>query len=165
MLSGSLVLCRQVPKAGPAPPRTDVATVISDAQGRKRQQAYKTEIIGGVVVHTPIQVIRRKLWLLRWWEESVIFVWKGIVIVNFNKAVQHAAQPASLWRSDIFEAGGFVRWGENTDSYDETFQNDTEEPEGRDRKGNKPGVLRCSYCVKQGNVVSTQLVVANQRRG
>ncbi|TWW60365.1 Pleckstrin -like proteiny domain-containing family A member 2 [Takifugu flavidus] len=107
-----------VPKAGPASPRTDVATVISDPQGRKRQQAYKTEIIGGVVVHTPIQVIRRKLWLLH----------------------------------DIFEAGGFVRWGENTDSYDETFQNDTEEPEGRDRKGNRPGVLRCSYCVKQGNV-------------
>uniref|UniRef100_A0A674MD01 Pleckstrin homology domain containing A2 n=1 Tax=Takifugu rubripes TaxID=31033 RepID=A0A674MD01_TAKRU len=74
-----------VPKAGPASPRTDVAAVISDAQGRKRQQAYKTEIIGGVVVHTPIQ-------------------------------------------------------------------NDTEEPEGRDRKGNRPGVLRCSYCVKQGNV-------------
>ncbi|TNM89547.1 hypothetical protein fugu_003781 [Takifugu bimaculatus] len=75
----------RVPKAGPASPRTDVATVISDPQGRKRQQAYKTEIIGGVVVHTPIQ-------------------------------------------------------------------NDTEEPEGRDRKGNRPGVLRCSYCVKQGNV-------------
>lgn len=89
---------------------------------------------------------------------------KGTVIVNFNKALQHAAQPASLWRSDIFEGGGFVCWAANTDSYDETFQNDTEEPEGRDRKGNRPGVLRCSYCVKQGNVVSTQLVVADQRR-
>lgn len=43
---------------GPAPARTDVAAVIGDSQGGKRQQAYKTEIIGGVVVHTPIQVIR-----------------------------------------------------------------------------------------------------------
>ncbi|KAG8012064.1 Pleckstrin-like proteiny domain-containing family A member 2 [Nibea albiflora] len=74
-----------VPKAGPAPPRSDVTTVISDTQGGKRQQAYKTEIIGGVVVHTPIQ-------------------------------------------------------------------NESEETEGRERKGNRPGVLRCGYCVKQGNV-------------
>lgn len=58
MPSCSPVLCCQVPKASPAPPRTDVATMISDPQGGKRQQAYKTEIIGGVVVHTPIQVIR-----------------------------------------------------------------------------------------------------------
>lgn len=50
-----------VPKSGPAPPRSDVTTVISDTQGGKRQQAYKTEIIGGVVVHTPIQVIKWKL--------------------------------------------------------------------------------------------------------
>lgn len=46
----------QVPKSCPAPVRPDVTTVISDAQGGKRQQAYKAEIIGGVVVHTPIQV-------------------------------------------------------------------------------------------------------------
>lgn len=62
-----LLLCRQVPKSGPAPPRSDVTAVISDTQGGKRQQAYKTEIIGGVVVHTPIQVLKRKLkpmWLL-----------------------------------------------------------------------------------------------------
>lgn len=58
MLSSSLVLCRQVPRVGPAPTRTDVAAVIGETQGGKRQQAYKTEIIGGVVVHTPIQVIR-----------------------------------------------------------------------------------------------------------
>ncbi|XP_070821408.1 pleckstrin homology domain-containing family A member 2 [Chaetodon trifascialis] len=44
-----------VPKSGPAPLRSDVTAVISDTQGGKRQQAYKTEIIGGVVVHTPIQ--------------------------------------------------------------------------------------------------------------
>lgn len=34
------------------------------------------------------------------------------------------------------------------------FQNDNEETEGRERKGNRPGLLRCGYCVKQGNVVS-----------
>uniref|UniRef100_A0A4W6G9F7 Pleckstrin homology domain containing A2 n=1 Tax=Lates calcarifer TaxID=8187 RepID=A0A4W6G9F7_LATCA len=82
-----------VPKPGPAPPRSDVTAVISDTQGGKRQQAYKTEIIGGVVVHTPIQ------------------------------------------------DGGF----RNYDSY-----NGNED--GRERKGNRPGVLRCGYCVKQGNV-------------
>ncbi|XP_070690094.1 pleckstrin homology domain-containing family A member 2 [Pempheris klunzingeri] len=74
-----------VPKSGPAPPRSDVTAVISETQGGKRQQAYKTEIIGGVVVQTPIQ-------------------------------------------------------------------NECEETEGRERKGNRPGVLRCGYCVKQGNV-------------
>ncbi|XP_054466550.1 pleckstrin homology domain-containing family A member 2 [Anoplopoma fimbria] len=74
-----------VPKSGPATPRSVVTAVISDTQGGRRQQAYKTEIIGGVVVHTPIQ-------------------------------------------------------------------NESEETEGRERKGNKPGVLRCGYCVKQGNV-------------
>lgn len=58
MLSSSPVLCWQVPRAGPAPTRTDVAPLISDTPAGKRQQAYKTEIIGGVVVHTPIQVIR-----------------------------------------------------------------------------------------------------------
>uniref|UniRef100_A0A3Q3JE30 PH domain-containing protein n=1 Tax=Monopterus albus TaxID=43700 RepID=A0A3Q3JE30_MONAL len=51
----------------------------------KRQQAYKAEIIGGVVVHTPIQ-------------------------------------------------------------------NESDETEARERKSSRPGVLRCSYCVKQGNV-------------
>ncbi|XP_030594179.1 pleckstrin homology domain-containing family A member 2 isoform X1 [Archocentrus centrarchus] len=73
-----------VPKSCPAPVKSDVTAVISDAQGGKRQ-AYKAEIIGGVVVHTLIQ-------------------------------------------------------------------NDNEEAEGRERKGNRPGVLRCGYCVKQGNV-------------
>ncbi|KAK5910156.1 hypothetical protein CesoFtcFv8_004017 [Champsocephalus esox] len=74
-----------VPRSGPAPLRSDVTAVVSDAQGVKRQHAYKTEIIGGVVVHTPIQ-------------------------------------------------------------------NECEEAEGRERKGNRPGMLRCGYCVKQGNV-------------
>ncbi|XP_040897642.1 pleckstrin homology domain-containing family A member 2 [Toxotes jaculatrix] len=74
-----------VPKSFPAPARSDVTAVISDTQGGKKQQAYKTEIIGGVVVHTLIQ-------------------------------------------------------------------NESEEAEGRERKGNRPGVLRCGYCVKQGNV-------------
>ncbi|KAM4578428.1 pleckstrin homology domain-containing family A member 2 [Fundulus diaphanus] len=74
-----------VPKSCPAPPKSDVNAVISDSQGSRKQQAYKTEIIGGVVVHTPIQ-------------------------------------------------------------------NETEETEGREKKGNRPGVLRCGFCVKQGNV-------------
>lgn len=38
-----------------------MTAVISETQGGKRQQAYKAEIIGGVVVHTPIQVKQRKL--------------------------------------------------------------------------------------------------------
>ncbi|XP_073322192.1 pleckstrin homology domain-containing family A member 2 [Pagrus major] len=44
-----------VPKSGPAHPRPDVTAVINDTQRGRRQQAYKAEIIGGVVVHTPIQ--------------------------------------------------------------------------------------------------------------
>lgn len=36
------------------------------------------------------------------------------------------------------------------------FQNESEETEGREKKGNRPGVLRCGFCVKQGNVVSAQ---------
>ncbi|XP_056275760.1 pleckstrin homology domain-containing family A member 2 [Pseudoliparis swirei] len=44
-----------VPKSGPVPPRADVTKVISDTRGGRRPHAYKTEIIGGVVVHTPIQ--------------------------------------------------------------------------------------------------------------
>ncbi|XP_041643690.1 pleckstrin homology domain-containing family A member 2 [Cheilinus undulatus] len=74
-----------VPKPGPAPPRSDMTAVLKDPQGGKKQQAYKAEIIGGVVVHTPIQ-------------------------------------------------------------------NEGEDSEGRERKGSRPGVLRCGYCVKQGNV-------------
>uniref|UniRef100_A0A3Q3MDK8 Uncharacterized LOC113139506 n=1 Tax=Mastacembelus armatus TaxID=205130 RepID=A0A3Q3MDK8_9TELE len=92
-----------VPKPGPAPPRSDVTPVISDSQGGKRQQAYKTEIVGGVVVHTPIQ---------------------------------------------ISDCAGHSDHDENA----EMFQNESEETEGRERKGYRPGVLRCSYCVKQGNV-------------
>ncbi|KAJ3604075.1 hypothetical protein NHX12_028816 [Muraenolepis orangiensis] len=71
-----------VPKGGSLPLRSEVTAVISDPHGGRRQQAYKTEIIGGVVVHTPIQ-------------------------------------------------------------------NEGEESE---RKVNRPGVLRCGYCVKQGHV-------------
>ncbi|XP_029296187.1 LOW QUALITY PROTEIN: pleckstrin homology domain-containing family A member 2 [Cottoperca gobio] len=74
-----------VPKSGPAPPRSDVTALINEPQGVKKQQAYKTEIFGSVVVHTPIQ-------------------------------------------------------------------NESEETEGKERKGNRPGMLRCGYCVKQGNV-------------
>lgn len=74
-----------VPKPGSAPARPDVTAIISNPQqsnaGRK-QQAYKTEIIGGVVVHTPI----------------------------------------------------------------------LNEGEDEHRERSRPGVLRCGYCVKQGNV-------------
>uniref|UniRef100_A0A3B4B3Y4 PH domain-containing protein n=1 Tax=Periophthalmus magnuspinnatus TaxID=409849 RepID=A0A3B4B3Y4_9GOBI len=74
-----------VPKPGSAPTRPDGTAIITDPlpkhTGRK-QQAYKTEIIGGVVVHTPI--------------------------------------------------------------------NEGEDVEQREKS--RPGVLRCGYCVKQGNV-------------
>ncbi|XP_030319896.1 pleckstrin homology domain-containing family A member 2 [Calypte anna] len=45
-----------VPKGGSVPPATEIAKppVLPQAQERKPQVAYKTEIIGGVVVHTPI---------------------------------------------------------------------------------------------------------------
>lgn len=67
---------------------------------------------------------------------------------------------------DAFEAWGglLCDGGRRDDGCDETFQNDAEEPEGKDRKGNRPGVLRCGYCVKQGNVVSAQLAVTDRRR-
>ncbi|XP_028314191.1 pleckstrin homology domain-containing family A member 2 isoform X2 [Gouania willdenowi] len=75
-----------VPKSYSASQRPHVSAEISDGPGGRRQQAYKTEIIGGVVVHT-------------------------------------------------------------------TIPNDIEETEGRERRGHhRPGVLRCGYCVKQGNV-------------
>ncbi|KAG7280903.1 hypothetical protein CRUP_009189 [Coryphaenoides rupestris] len=45
-----------VPKGGPLSLGSEVTAVISDPHGGKRQQAYRTEIIGGVVVHTSIQV-------------------------------------------------------------------------------------------------------------
>ncbi|KAL0979316.1 hypothetical protein UPYG_G00183570 [Umbra pygmaea] len=77
-----------VPKAGLLQARSEVATITGEAGGKR--QAYKTEIIGGVVVHTPI------------------------------------------------------------------YQNEGEEMDGGDRKvlsvASRPGVLRCGYCVKQGNV-------------
>lgn len=46
------------------------------------------------------------------------------------------------------------RYGDNEDGYDEMFQNESEDTDGRERKGSRPGALRCGYCVKQGNVVS-----------
>ncbi|KAM6964789.1 pleckstrin homology domain-containing family A member 2 [Aplochiton taeniatus] len=84
-----------VPKAAPVLPRSDAPAVpTSEPQAGRKQQAYKAEIIGGVVVHTPIH------------------------------------------------------------------QNDGDELEIRERRVNqgvwgvgcRPGVLRCGYCVKQGNV-------------
>ncbi|NWU63109.1 PKHA2 protein, partial [Pterocles burchelli] len=47
-----------VPKGGSIPPTTEVAKppVVPQPQERKPQVAYKTEIIGGVVVHTPISI-------------------------------------------------------------------------------------------------------------
>uniref|UniRef100_A0A3B5MEM4 PH domain-containing protein n=1 Tax=Xiphophorus couchianus TaxID=32473 RepID=A0A3B5MEM4_9TELE len=75
-------------------------TSLDYSQEFTKQQAYKTEIIGGVVVHTPIQVRLR-------------------------------SEPGHS---------------------DEIFQNETEETEGKEKKGNRPGVLRYGFCVKQGNV-------------
>lgn len=49
----------QVPKGGAAaPPTTEVTKppAVLQAQDRKPPVAYKTEIIGGVVVHTPISI-------------------------------------------------------------------------------------------------------------
>uniref|UniRef100_A0A8B9P2B8 Pleckstrin homology domain containing A2 n=1 Tax=Apteryx owenii TaxID=8824 RepID=A0A8B9P2B8_APTOW len=47
-----------VPKGGSVPPATEIAKppVVAQAQEKKPQVAYKTEIIGGVVVHTPISI-------------------------------------------------------------------------------------------------------------
>ncbi|NXY36335.1 PKHA2 protein, partial [Pomatorhinus ruficollis] len=47
-----------VPKGGSVPPATEVAKppVVAQAQERKPQVAYKTEIVGGVVLHTPISI-------------------------------------------------------------------------------------------------------------
>ncbi|KAJ8005686.1 hypothetical protein DPEC_G00120500 [Dallia pectoralis] len=77
-----------VPKSGPLQARPEVTMVPGEAGGKR--QAYKTEIIGGVVVHTPI------------------------------------------------------------------YQNEREELEAGDKRvlslASRPGVLRCGYCVKQGNV-------------
>lgn len=48
----------QVPKGGSVPPATEITKppVVSQAQERKPQVAYKTEIVGGVVLHTPISI-------------------------------------------------------------------------------------------------------------
>lgn len=47
----------QVPKVPPVTQSTDATTsVTSQAQSTSRQ-AYKTEIVGGVVVHTPVQQV------------------------------------------------------------------------------------------------------------
>ncbi|NXH23921.1 PKHA2 protein, partial [Myiagra hebetior] len=47
-----------VPKGGSGPPATEITKppVVPQAQERKPQVAYKTEIVGGVVVHTPISI-------------------------------------------------------------------------------------------------------------
>ncbi|XP_014746354.1 PREDICTED: pleckstrin homology domain-containing family A member 2 [Sturnus vulgaris] len=47
-----------VPKGGSVPPATEITKppVVAQAQERKPQVAYKTEIVGGVVVHTPISI-------------------------------------------------------------------------------------------------------------
>ncbi|NXQ62875.1 PKHA2 protein, partial [Anthoscopus minutus] len=47
-----------VPKGGSVPPATEIMKpqVVPQAQERKLQVAYKTEIVGGVVVHTPISI-------------------------------------------------------------------------------------------------------------
>lgn len=48
----------QVPKGGGVLPAAEITKppAVPQAQDRKPQVAYKTEIIGGVVVHTPISI-------------------------------------------------------------------------------------------------------------
>ncbi|KAJ8396944.1 hypothetical protein AAFF_G00012670 [Aldrovandia affinis] len=88
-----------VPKVSNAHQNSEITKVTSEPQGKK-QQAYKTEIIGGVVVHTP-----------------------------------------STRYSELARVGDDVEAGES----------------GMRRlpstsAGTRPGVARCGYCVKQGNV-------------
>uniref|UniRef100_A0A096MAP9 Pleckstrin homology domain containing A2 n=1 Tax=Poecilia formosa TaxID=48698 RepID=A0A096MAP9_POEFO len=97
-----------VPKSCPAPPKSDASAVISDSQVGRKQQAYKTEIIGGVVVHTPIQLNQE----FAFWQET-----RRVSVYLMTRQ-----------------------------------KNETEETEGKEKKGNRPGVLRCGFCVKQGNV-------------
>uniref|UniRef100_A0A8C0H9X0 Pleckstrin homology domain containing A2 n=1 Tax=Chelonoidis abingdonii TaxID=106734 RepID=A0A8C0H9X0_CHEAB len=54
-LCGALQIC-MVPKSGSLPPATEITKppIAPQTQEKKPQVAYKTEIIGGVVVHTPI---------------------------------------------------------------------------------------------------------------
>ncbi|XP_061117324.1 pleckstrin homology domain-containing family A member 2 isoform X2 [Conger conger] len=88
----------QVPKVSNVQQNTEITKVTSEAPGKK-QQAYKTEIIGGVVVHTPIHQ-------------------------NDGEEME-VAEPGS-------HAG--IRRQPSTSV------------------GIRPGVARCGYCVKQGNV-------------
>ncbi|KAJ8285946.1 hypothetical protein GJAV_G00032790 [Gymnothorax javanicus] len=83
-----------VPKVGNVQQNSEITKVTSEPQGKK-QQAYKTEIIGGVVVHTPI--------------------------------TQNDGE-----EMEVAEPG--VRRLPSTSL------------------GVRPGVTRCGYCVKQGNV-------------
>ncbi|XP_038016125.1 pleckstrin homology domain-containing family A member 2 isoform X1 [Motacilla alba alba] len=55
---GQRLCSRKVPKGGSVPPATEITKppVVPQAQERKPQVAYKTEIVGGVVVHTPISI-------------------------------------------------------------------------------------------------------------
>ncbi|KAG9354717.1 hypothetical protein JZ751_001430 [Albula glossodonta] len=87
-----------VPKGSSALQSSEITKVTSEPQGKK-QQAYKTEIIGGVVVHTPIYQNEG--------EE-----------VELNEPGPHVG----------------VRRLPSTSL------------------GTRPGVARCGYCVKQGNV-------------
>lgn len=105
-----LLPCQQVPKPGPAPPRSDVAAVISDTQGGKRQQAYKTEIIGGVVVHTPIQVIKsgqRSHWRCERfaWMSTVAFILSSVK--HCATAWPRPPKPLCV-SSGIFEDGSYM---------------------------------------------------------
>nr|XP_009937017.1 PREDICTED: pleckstrin homology domain-containing family A member 2 [Opisthocomus hoazin] len=71
-----------VPKGGSVPPATEIAKppVLPQAQERKPQVAYKTEIIGGVVVHTPISINQRDEMRGREEEEGVW--WAGVAVAR-----------------------------------------------------------------------------------
>ncbi|CAL8262628.1 unnamed protein product [Boreogadus saida] len=67
-----------VPKGGLLPLGSEVSAVVRDPHAGKRQQAYKTEIIGGVVVHTAIQGNVRKSWKRRFFtlDDSAVSYYK-----------------------------------------------------------------------------------------
>ncbi|XP_037114714.1 pleckstrin homology domain-containing family A member 2 isoform X1 [Syngnathus acus] len=112
-----------VPKTGAAPAKSDVASVISDTYRVGKQQAYKTEIHGGVVVHTPI--------LVKWPDLKTT----TCMLANTFRVSLWMSQTRAVQKHVLITRGCF------NDTII-TLQNESI----------KPDVLRFGYCVKQGNV-------------
>ncbi|NXC87158.1 PKHA2 protein, partial [Cercotrichas coryphoeus] len=75
-----------VPKGGSVPPATEITKppVVAQAQERKPQVAYKTEIVGGVVVHTPIS-INQVSWLhFHFWKQWPPVLKSGFCVKQGN---------------------------------------------------------------------------------